>query len=83
MEATHLGILRDGVLETTEERLKYFGLLFQGLKEIGFSWSFRSPGTTHGSDGMQKKEIDLRLGCEAETSTFLLGGSADRQIPSP
>src|SRR5262249_49487400 len=30
MEATHLGILRDGVLETTEERLKYFGLLFQG-----------------------------------------------------
>jgi len=30
MEATHLGVLRDGVLETTEERLKYFGLLFQG-----------------------------------------------------
>src|SRR5215467_12441536 len=53
------------------------------LKKIGFSWSFRSPGTPHGSDGMQKREIDLRLGCEVETSTFLLGRSADRQIPSP
>ena len=26
------GVLRNGVLETTKERLKYFGLLFQGKR---------------------------------------------------
>jgi hypothetical protein len=31
------GILRDGVLETTEERLKYFGILLQGKGADGFA----------------------------------------------
>jgi len=39
MEAAHLGRLRNGVLETTKERLKYFGLLFQGEKADFFAES--------------------------------------------
>jgi hypothetical protein len=31
------GILRNGVLETTQERLKYFGLLFQGKRADFFA----------------------------------------------
>jgi hypothetical protein len=33
------GILRDGVLETTEARLKYFGILFQGKRADLFAES--------------------------------------------
>ena len=33
------GILRDGVLETTETRLKYFGILLQGKEADFFAWS--------------------------------------------
>lgn len=33
------GVLRDGVLETTEERLKYFGLLLQGNRADFFAKS--------------------------------------------
>jgi hypothetical protein len=33
------GVLRAGVLETTEERLKYFGLLFQGKRADFFAES--------------------------------------------
>jgi hypothetical protein len=34
-----LGGVRDGVLETTKERLKYFGLLFQGKRADFFAES--------------------------------------------
>jgi len=33
------GIVRDGVLETTETRVKYFGIVLQGEKADFFSWS--------------------------------------------
>jgi hypothetical protein len=33
------GVLRNGVLETTKERLKYFGLLFQGKRATFFAES--------------------------------------------
>ena len=33
------GVLRDGVLETTKERLRYFGLLFQGKRADFFAES--------------------------------------------
>jgi hypothetical protein len=33
------GILRDGLLETTEARLKYFGVVFQGEKADFFAFS--------------------------------------------
>jgi len=33
------GVLRDGVLETTRERLKYFGILFQGKRADFFAES--------------------------------------------
>jgi hypothetical protein len=33
------GVLRNGILETTEERLKYFGLLFQGNRADFFAES--------------------------------------------
>ena len=31
------GVLRNGVLETTQEKLKYFGLLFQGKRADFFA----------------------------------------------
>ncbi|HEX7958941.1 MAG TPA: hypothetical protein VF493_03430, partial [Terriglobales bacterium] len=37
------GILRDGVLETTKTRLKYFGIVLQG-GEADFFASSNSPG---------------------------------------
>ena len=33
------GVLRDGVLETTETRLKYFGIVLQGEKADFFAFS--------------------------------------------
>ncbi len=33
------GVLRNGILETTEDRLKYFGLLFQGKRADFFAES--------------------------------------------
>ncbi len=33
------GILREGLLETTEARLKYFGVVFQGEKADFFAFS--------------------------------------------
>ena len=33
------GILRDGVLETTEKRLKYFGVVLQGERADFFAFS--------------------------------------------
>ena len=33
------GILRDGVLETTEKRLRYFGVVLQGERADFFAFS--------------------------------------------
>jgi len=38
------GILRDGVLETTETRLKYFGVVLQGEKADFFAFSNSAKG---------------------------------------
>src|SRR5215469_6773718 len=38
------GILRDGVLETTETRLKYFGIVLQGEKADFFAFSNSTKG---------------------------------------